>query len=324
MSTDDNESSNNRGTNRRDFMTCMAWAGAGVVWTLSSGTLSSRALADVANAKKTSRGSGSDAKGGLHFVQISDTHIGFDKDANPDPVATTREVIAKINALTDEPAFLLHTGDLTHAQKPGAFDTVSGLLQDAKVGGLFTVPGEHDVFSDGGKEYLQRFGRGTLGSGWHSFDHGGAHFVGLVNVLEFQSGKVGTLGTEQIEWLEKDVAGLSASTPVVVFTHIPLWAVYPEWGWVTTDGEQALGYLKRFGSVTVLNGHIHQVMRKVEGNVTFHSAMSTAYPQPAPGAAPGPGPLKVPADQLRSYLGLREVAWLGKPGPLALVDTKLG
>jgi hypothetical protein len=323
MATDDNEPGADRGTNRRDFMTCMAWAGAGVVWTLSSGILSSRALAEVANAKKTG-GSRSYTKSGLHFVQISDTHIGFDKDANPDPVATTREAIAKVNALTDEPAFLLHTGDLTHAQKPGAFDTISGLLQEAKVGARFTVPGEHDVFSDGGVEYLQRFGRGTLGSGWHSFDHGGAHFVGLVNVLEFQSGKVGTLGTEQLEWLEKDVAGLSTSTPVVVFTHIPLWAVYPEWGWVTTDGAQALGYLKRFGSVTVLNGHIHQVLQKVEGNVTFHSAMSTAYPQPAPGAAPGPGPLKVPAEQLRSYLGLREVAWLGKPGPLALVDTKLG
>jgi 3',5'-cyclic-AMP phosphodiesterase len=323
MATEDNDR-NGRGTNRRDFMTCMAWAGAGVVWTLNSGILSSRALADAANATKTGVAAGTSAKSGLHFVQISDTHIGFNQDANPDPVATTREAIAKINALADEPAFLLHTGDLTHAQKPGAFDTVSGLLQEAKAGGLFTVPGEHDVFSDGGKEYLQRFGHGTLGSGWQSFDHGGAHFVGLVNVLEFKGGKVGTLGPEQLEWLEKDVAGISTSTPVVVFTHIPLWAVYPEWGWVTTDGQQALGYLKRFGSVTVLNGHIHQVLQKVEGNVTFHTAMSTAYPQPAPGTAPGPGPLKVPAEQLRSYLGLREVSWSGRPGPLALVDTKLG
>jgi 3',5'-cyclic-AMP phosphodiesterase len=324
MTTDENESLIERGSSRRDFMQCMAWAGAGVVWTLSGGILSSRGLADVVNPRNTDGGAGSPSMGDLHFVQISDTHIGFDKDANPDPVATTREAIAKINVLGHEPAFLLHTGDLTHAQKPGAFDTVSGLLQEAKVGGVYTVPGEHDVFLDAGKEYLQRFGRGTLGSGWQSFDYGGAHFIGLVNVLEFKSGKVGTLGTEQLEWLEKDVAGLSTSTPVVIFAHIPLWAVYPEWGWVTTDGEQALGYLKRFGSVTVLNGHIHQALQKVEGNVTFHTAMSTAYPQPAPGAAPGPGPLKVPADQLRSYLGLREITWLGRPGPLALVDSKLG
>ena len=324
MAARTNEPRNERGTNRRDFIECMAWAGAGVLWTLSSGILSSRALGEVMSGKKPGGGSGSYGKDGLHFVQISDTHIGFDKDANPDPVETAREAIAKINALAEPPEFLLHTGDLTHAQKPGAFETISGLLQEAKAGGLFTVPGEHDVFSDSGKEYLERFGHGTLGSGWQSFDHGGAHFVGLVNVLEFKSGKVGTLGAEQLEWLEKDVAGLSASTPLVVFAHIPLWSVYPEWGWVTTDGQQALGYLKRFGSVTVLNGHIHQVMQKVEGNMTFHTAMSTAYPQPAPGTAPGPGPLTVPADQLRRHLGLREVIWNGRPGPLALVETQLG
>jgi len=321
MATDHNERPGEQGTNRREFMQCMAWAGAGVVWTLGGGILSSRALAETADAKTSP---GAVGTGGLHFVQISDTHIGFDKDANPDPVATAREAIAKINALAAPPAFVLHTGDLTHAQKAGAFDTIAGLLQEVRAGGLFTVPGEHDVFSDGGKEYLERFGRGTLGSGWQSFDHGGAHFVGLVNVLDFKSGQVGTLGREQLAWLERDVAGLSASTPVVVFTHIPLWAVYPEWGWVTSDGQQALGTLRRFGSVTVLNGHVHQVMQKIEGNVTFHTALSTAYPQPAPGTAPGPGPLKVPAEQLRSTLGLREVTWSGKPGPLAVVDMKLG
>jgi 3',5'-cyclic AMP phosphodiesterase CpdA len=296
-------------------MQCQAWAGAGVVWTLGGGVLSSRALGAALGER---------AAGGLHFVQISDTHIGFDKEANPDPVATAREAIARIHALPDAPDFLLHTGDLTHAQKPGAFDTVAGLLQEARVGAFFTVPGEHDVFTDGGKEYLARFGRGTLGGGWHSFDHGGAHFVGLVNVLDFKSGNVGTLGAEQLEWLAKDVAGLSGSTPIVVFAHIPLWALYPEWGWVTRDAEQALGHLKRFGSVTVLNGHIHQVMQKTEGHVTFHTAMSTAYPQPAPGTAPGPGPLKVPAERLRGFLGLREVTWRGNPGPLAVVDTALG
>src|SRR5262245_30154850 len=211
-------------TTRRELLTCAAaWAGVGGVWSLSGGTLSSRALA-------AGRAGGSVGTGGVHVVRIRATHIGFDKEANPDTIATAREAIAKINALDPAPAFLIHTGDLTHAQKPGAFDTVSGLLQEAKVGARFTVPGEHDVFGDGGVEYLARFGRNTLGSGWHSFDHSGVHFVGLVNVVDFKSAKVGALGVEQLDWLRKDLAGLSASTPIVVFVHIPLWAAYPEWG----------------------------------------------------------------------------------------------
>jgi 3',5'-cyclic-AMP phosphodiesterase len=308
-------------TTRRELLTCAAaWAGAGIVWSLSSGILSSRALADAGRMAKPN---GVGSSGDLHFVQISDTHIGFDKEANPDPLATAREAVARINALEVEPAFVLHTGDLTHAQKPGAFDTVAGLLQEIKVGERFTVPGEHDVFGDGGQEYLARFGAGTQGSGWRSFDHSGVHFVGLVNVVDFKTAKVGSLGSEQLDWLAKDLKGRPASQPIVVFVHIPLWAVYPEWGWATTDGEQAIALLRRFGSVTVLNGHIHQVLQKVEGTVTFHSAMSTAYPQPAPGTAPGPGPLTVPAERLRSCLGLREVVWRGSPGPLAVVDTRL-
>jgi len=310
---------------RRGFLECMAWAGAGLVWTISGGVPSSRTLADVVRGKAATKGGASARHGrGLHFVQISDTHVGFDKEANPDPIATAREAIARVNALPDEPAFLLHTGDLTHAQKPGAFDTVEGLLQEAHVGGVFTVPGEHDVFLDGGKEWLARFGKGTQGSGWRSFDHGGAHFVGLVNVLGFQSANVGTLGAEQLAWLMRDVAHLPSSTPIVVFAHIPLWSLYPEWGWATSDAAQALDALRRFGSVTVLNGHVHQVLQKIEGHVTFHTAMSTAYPQPAPGAAKGPGPLTVPAAELRARLGLREVTWLGAPGPLAVVDAALG
>jgi 3',5'-cyclic AMP phosphodiesterase CpdA len=306
-------------TDRREFLKCMAWAGAGVVWSLSSGVLSSRALAAVAADKAKSL----TASGGLHFVQISDTHIGFDKAANPDTVATARAAIAKINALPDRPAFALHTGDLTHAQKAGSFDTVAGLLQEIKVDQVFTVPGEHDVFEDGGTEYLARFGKGTWGGGWRSFDSHGAHFVGLVNVLSFKTGGVGTLGAEQLDWLAKDLASVSASTPLVVFTHIPLWALYPEWGWTTDDSAQALALMKRFGSVTVLNGHIHQVLQKVEGNVTFHSAYSTAYPQPAPGTAPGPGPVTLPADKLRTALGLRDVTWRAGAGDLAIVDSTL-
>jgi 3',5'-cyclic-AMP phosphodiesterase len=300
-------------TDRRDFLRCMAWAGAGVVWTVSGGVLSSRALAKAAPSP-----------GDFHFVQISDTHIGFNKEANPDPVATTRAAIARINSLPVQPALVLHTGDLTHSQKPGEFDTAASLLRELRTDAVFTVPGEHDVFEDDGRAYLARFGKGAVGSGWRSFDSHGVHFVGLVNVLAFKNGGAGALGAEQLEWLERDLAARSTSTPIVVFTHIPLWAVYPEWGWTTSDAEQALSHLRRFGSVTVLNGHIHQVLQKVEGHVTFHTALSTAYPQPAPGTAPGPGPLKVPAGELGAHLGVREVSIRASDGALAVTDSRLG
>ena len=173
-----------------------------------------------------------------------------------------------------------------------------------------------------GKEYLGRFG-GPTGTGWQSFDYKGVHFVGLINVLNFKAGGLGSLGQAQLDWLKKDVEGLASSTPLVVFAHVPLWAVYPKWGWVTDDGEQALAYLKRFGSVTVLNGHIHQVMQKVEGNISFHTALSTAFPQPAPGVGEGPGPVKVPAEQLRGVLGLRDVNYVQGKSRLAIVDSTL-
>ena len=239
-------------------------------------------------------------------------------------LGSLQQAIDRVNALRPAPELVLHTGDLTHGQKPGAFDTLAEALKSVRVGRVFYIPGEHDVFLDGGKEYLNRYGKGTVGQGWQSFDYKGVHFVGLVNVLTFKAGGVGALGGDQLEWLEKDLEGLSSSTPIVVFTHIPLWAVYPQWGWTTQDGEQALAYLRRFGSVTVLNGHIHQIMQKVEGTITFHTARSTAYPQPAPGAAPSPGPLKVPVEQLGSMLGVREVAYVQGRSSLAVVDSALG
>ena len=298
---------------RRQFLQCMAWAGSGLVWAVSGGVLSSRTFADAAEAPDAD----------FTFAQISDTHIGFKGQANGDPVATMQEAIARLNALGRRPAFVIHTGDLTHAQKPGAFDIVTENLKAVRAERAFYAPGENDVFLDGGKEYLSRF-PGSSGRGWQSFDYRGVHFVGLVNVLTYKAGGIGALGTEQLEWLEADVAKLGASTPVVVFTHVPLWAVYPAWGWATADASQALGYLRRFGSVTVLNGHIHQVLQKVEGNVTFHTAMSTAFPQPAPGAGPSPGPLKIAAEEAHRMLGVREVNYVQGQAPLAVVDTRLG
>ncbi|HEV2388610.1 MAG TPA: metallophosphoesterase [Candidatus Acidoferrales bacterium] len=305
------------GIDRRGFLKCMAWAGTGAYCVLQGGVLKSFPLSDAIE-----RGGGGTA-GELSFVQISDSHIGFHLAANPDVTATLGEAIAKINALPAPPAFILHTGDLTHLSKPEQFDTLNESLKSARTERIFYVPGEHDVLEDNGKSFLERYGKGTRGDGWYSFDAQGAHFIGLVNVVNLKAGGLGNLGSEQLAWLEKDVRGLKSSTPVVVFAHIPLWTVYPDWGWGTDDSAQALSYLKRFGSVTVLNGHIHQIMRKVEGNVTFHTAMSTAFPQPQPGMAPGPGPMKVPAEKLRSLLGVTDVSFLRGRRSLAILDSAL-
>ncbi len=301
---------------RRHFLKCMAWVGTGAVWTLSSGVLKGSPLGQAAHGMTMH---GSDA---LRFVQISDSHIGFNKPANTDVTATLREAVAKIKADPNPPAFVLHTGDLTHLSKPAEFDTLQQVLSELSVP-VFYVPGEHDVLEDNGESYLQRFGKGTMGAGWHSFDRNGVHFIGLVNVVDLKAGGLGTLGNEQLEWLEKDVKRLKSSTPIVVFAHIPLWSVYPEWGWGTDDSERALSYLKRFGSVSVLNGHIHQVMQKVEGHVTFHTAMSTAFPQPAPGTAASPGPMKVADDRLRKVLGLSRMSFHDVNHPIAITDVPL-
>ncbi|HXA48681.1 MAG TPA: metallophosphoesterase, partial [Candidatus Acidoferrum sp.] len=261
------------------------------------------------------------AKADFSFVQISDSHIGFNKPANPDVTGTLQVAIDKINALEHQPDFLIHTGDLTHLAKAAEFDTLDQSLKSLRQRQVFYVPGEHDVTGDDGKLYLERFGKGTMGLGWQSFNHKGVHFVGLNNVVQLEG--LGKIGPDQMAWLRKDLASVSSSTPVVVFAHIPLWTVYPEWNWGTEDSAEALAMLKRFGSITVLNGHVHQVLTKVEGKVTFHSAMSTAFPQPAPGSAPAPGPMKVPAERLRQVLGIREVNFVAGSNHLAVVDSAL-
>jgi 3',5'-cyclic-AMP phosphodiesterase len=303
---------------RRGFLQCMAWVGTGAMWTLAGGVLKGMPIEQAADG---AIGHGA-RMGGLRFVQISDSHIGFDKPANTDVTATLRAAVAKIKAAPDQPSFVLHTGDLTHLSKPSEFDTLQQVLAELSLP-VFCVPGEHDVLDDDGRSYLQRFGKGTQGAGWYSFDQGGVHFVGLVNVVNLKAGGLGTLGAEQLEWLEKDVKRLKSSTPIVVFAHIPLWSVYPEWGWGTDDSARALSYLKRFGSVSVLNGHIHQVMQKVEGHVSFHTAMSTAFPQPAPGSAPSPGPMKVEADRLKKILGLSRLSFHDISHPIAITDVPL-
>ena len=283
---------------RGTFLEHVGWTGSGVLYTIGSmGVLTQSSLAQ---AKKND----------FSFVQISDSHIGFKAAANEDVAGTLKKTVEAINALPAQPAFVVHTGDITHLSKPEQFDAAKQILGALKAP-LIALPGEHDVIADGFKTYSAAFGRKDAKDGWFSFDQAGAHFVGIVNVLNFE--KMGLIGQAQLDWLAKDLAAHKNDTPIVVFGHVPLYALYPEWGWTTEDGAKALALLQRFSAVTVLNGHIHQVITHSAGNLRFHTAAATAYPQPAPGKAAGPGPLKVPPDELLNVLGYRSVE-LGAAG----------
>jgi 3',5'-cyclic AMP phosphodiesterase CpdA len=296
---------------RRDALKCMAWAGTGALWALNAG-VAHGALLDKAPPVT-----------GFSFLQLSDSHVGFNKAANPDASATLREAVAKVIAMPVKPDFIIHTGDITQLSRDSQFDDADQIMRETGIH-TFYVPGEHDMLDEGaGKAFLARYGKGSKGAGWFSFDHGGAHFIGLVNVANLKPGGMGSLGAEQLAWLKRDVAGLPASTPIIVFAHIPLWTVYAEWGWGTDDAAQALTLLRRFGSVTVLNGHIHQIVQKVEGKMTFHTARSTAFPQPVGGTAPSPGPQTVPPGQLRSMLGITDVTFRRGAERIALIDSTL-
>jgi len=296
----------------------MAYGGAGTLFALSGGVFTPIDLAMAAADKQ-----GLSKAGKPLFVQISDTHVGFNKEANPDVMGTFTQTVDLVNGMADQPALIIHTGDITHLSKPAEFDLAQQMFARLRTTELHTVPGEHDTTDEAAAEYFKRFGKASANKGYYSFDHSGVHFVALVNVLQFKPGGLGTLGPDQLAWLEADLKGRSASTPVVVFAHMPLWTIYEPWGWGTGDSDQLMTHLRRFGSVTVLNGHIHQIVQKVEGNVTFHTARSSAYPQPTAGAGPGPGPLKVPADELPKMLGLTSVSVARHPSGLALADTTL-
>lgn len=300
---------------RRQALSCLgAWSGAAVVWGMVGGVPQALGMASDGRSRHAR---------GFTFVQISDTHLGFSKEANPDVVGTLRRCIADVNALPVPPDFVAHTGDITHLSKPEEFDLAEQLLGELRVNRLHTVPGEHDTLDRGLTGYLARYGKGSGGRPWYGFDDHGVHFIALNNVVDFKAGNMPALGDEQLRWLEDDLAARSASTPIVVLAHIPLWTVYEAWGWGTADSARALSALRRFGSVTVLNGHIHQVMQKVEGNVAFHTAMSTAYPQATPDPTHSPGPLKVPAGELGRVLGTREVVVVRGTRQLATVDRPI-
>jgi 3',5'-cyclic AMP phosphodiesterase CpdA len=299
---------------RRGFLKCMAWAGTGVVWTVAGGVLSGCELGSAAKP------AGPKTKD-LFFVQLSDSHIGFKGPANQDVTGTFALAIDQVNALVARPGFVMHTGDLTHTSTAAQFDTVKQMLGTVKAGQVFQVPGEHDAVAGDDKAYLGVFGGSAVGTGYYSFEMNGVHFLALVNAVATQG--MGHLGPDQLDWIRKDLAGLSSEMPIVVFAHVPLFAMYPAWGWSTDDATQALSLMKRFPAVTVLNGHVHQVMSKVEGNVTFHTARASAFPQPRPGDAPNPGPLTVPSTQLHQALGITEARYVAKTGRVAVMDDTL-
>ena len=305
---------------RRNALKCMAFGGAGTLFALSGGVFTPMSLASARGYDESKEGK---ALGKPLFVQISDTHIGFNKEANPDVAGTLTETIDIVNAMPVLPALIIHTGDITHLSKPAEFDQAQQLFSRLRTTEMHTVPGEHDTTDATVTEYFNRFGNASDNRGYYSFDHAGVHFLALVNVLQFKPGGLGTLGPDQLAWVAADLKGRSPSTPIVVFAHMPLWTIYEPWGWGTGDADQLLGLLRRFGSVTVLNGHIHQIVQKVEGNVTFHTARSTAYPQPVAGEGPGPGPLKVAAGVLPKMLGVTSVNLVKHPRSLMLNDTAL-
>jgi len=312
-------SEESKNLSRRNALKCMAYGGAGTLFALSGGVLTPFNLADAADDKASMMKYGKPL-----FLQVSDTHFGFAKEANPDVAGTFKQTLELVNGLKEQPPLIIHTGDITHLSKPSEFDMANQLFSQLRVTEMHTVPGEHDTTDPDVKEYFSRFGKASNNKGYYSFDHDGVHFIGLINVLQFKPGGLGILGDEQLAWVKADLKHRSSSTPIVVFTHMPLWTIYEPWGWGTSDAPQLMEQLRRFGSVTVLNGHIHQIVQKVEGNITFHSARSTAYPQPVAGEGAGPGPLKVPAGELTKYLGVTNVTINKHQHSVSLTDMAIG
>jgi 3',5'-cyclic AMP phosphodiesterase CpdA len=302
------------GMTRRQLIRHSAWFGAAVALTVTGGEVISHVAGDAAAAAPADASQ-------LRFVQVSDSHLGFKGTANPDVAATFATAINQVNSLGYEPDFVMHTGDIAHLSTAAEFSQAKEMMSDLRTPRVFTVPGEHDTINDGGRAYRKFFGAQTLGDGWFSFDIKGVHIISLVNTTNVDA--LGHLGPDQLDFVRRDVAGLSAETPVILFSHIPLFAMYPKWGWSTDDAMRLLALFRRFGSVTSLNGHVHQLFTKTEGNVTFHSAAPTCYPLPVPGHAAAPLPVTLPAGRLSTALGVRTVTYQSGTKNLAIADEQL-
>ena len=305
------------GIDRQTFLTRAAAVGTGLLLSVAGGRVTATALADALRS-----GHADDAMEDFSFVQITDTHVGAHSPANKNVIATFEQAVARINALPQRPAFVMHTGDHVHLSKTSEFDTARQILNTIKADRIFNVPGEHDVFLDQGKQYLRYFGYGSRQRLYYSFDFNGIHFLALANDAGFVGKGQGVLGAAQLDWIKKDLAPLSAETPLVLFSHVPLLSVYPKWGWATSDSAPLLTMVRRFSRVTALNGHLHQLISRRAGNVVMHTANSTAYPQHAPGQV-APAPLVLPPAQLVKRIGIRMVQAMGDTAPLGITDETL-
>jgi 3',5'-cyclic AMP phosphodiesterase CpdA len=247
---------------------------------------------------------GGTPKDDFFFVQLSDTHWGYEGPANADARGTLPKAIAAVNALPIDPDFIVFTGDLTHLTLDGKLRRerlaqFREQTQALRVRELRFLPGEHDASADQGEAYREFFG-----PSYYAFDHKGVHFVALDNVSDAQ----GALGEAQRSWLARDLAGRPVDAPIVVLTHRPLFDLQPQWGWATQDGAQALAQFEPFSRVTVFYGHIHQENHHETGHIVHHAARSLIFPLPPPG--PGSDHKPIAWDPLHPYQGIgwRQVA----------------
>jgi len=275
---------------RRDFLSLTALGGGAV---FASG------LAGCASRAKGMAGADAD----FYFVQLSDSHWGFQGPANPDAAVTLRKTVATVNALQTPPEFIIFTGDLTHTtddpvERRRRLAEFKSIVSDLKVKTVRFIPGEHDASLDRGAAYKELFGET-----FYTFDHKGVHFIALDNV----SDPGAKIGDEQLAWLRADLATRDKNAPIVVLTHRPLFDLAPKWDWATRDGAQAVELLMPFAHVTVFYGHIHQEHHQMTGHIAHHSAKSLIFPLPAPGSQPNRTPLPWDASAPYKGLGFREV-----------------
>ena len=238
------------------------------------------------------------------FVQLSDSHWGFSGDAlNPEAKNTLKKAVAAVNSLPKQPDFIVFTGDLTHTTDDGQerrkrMGEFRDIVKELKVKTLRFMPGEHDASLDNGAAFKEFFG-----DTHYTFDHKGVHFIVLDNV----SDPAAKVGDAQLAWLKQDLAKVDKAHPIVVFTHRPLFDLYPDWDWATRDGQAVIDMLTPYQHVTVFYGHIHQENHHMTGNIAHHSAKSLIFPLPAPGSQPKRAPIPWDASAPFKGLGWRSV-----------------
>ena len=282
--------------NRRDFLTLCA-AGGGAVF-LS-------ALPGYAGAAND-----------FYFVQLSDSHWGYQGAANPDAANTLKKAVAAVNALPSQPDFVIFTGDLTHStddpqERRKRLAGFRDIVRELRVKDVHFIPGEHDASLDQGAAFQEFFGPTH-----YAFDHRGIHFITLDNV----SDPGASIGAAQLAWLKADLAGQDKDAPIVLFTHRPLFDLAPQWDWATRDGAQAIELLMPYRNLTVFYGHIHQEHHHQTGHIAHHSAKSLIFPLPVPGSQEKRTPLPWDASMPNRGLGFREVAAERKPARLAITE----